>query len=128
LLVWRNADAVCVVQIIRNLDPFLSARSQIQNFPNHRSWDWWISVRSKNCGVCAAIRGHYDIIYASHKFLPVAVGIPAPQLFAVQVELEDSAGIVGAREQKCFLFRQRQSVMAATLGMIQHRGRFSVPL
>ena len=36
--------------------------------------------------------------------------------------------LVGAREQECLLFRKRQSVMAAALGVIQHRRRFSIPL
>ena len=36
--------------------------------------------------------------------------------------------LVGAREQKCLLFRKRQSVMAAALGVIQHGRRFSIPL
>ena len=35
--------------------------------------------------------------------------------------------LLGAREQECLLFRERQSVMAATRGVIQHRGRFAIP-
>src|SRR6266487_3865545 len=35
--------------------------------------------------------------------------------------------LLGAREQERFSFRERQSVMAATRSMIQHRGRFAIP-
>src|SRR5439155_11912414 len=33
----------------------------------------------------------------------------------------------GAREQELLSFRERQPVMAATRGVIQHRGRFAIP-
>src|SRR5213080_1584926 len=35
--------------------------------------------------------------------------------------------LLGAREQECLLFRERQPVMAATRGVIQHGGRFAIP-
>src|SRR5438270_2202133 len=35
--------------------------------------------------------------------------------------------LLGAREQECLLFRERQPVMAATRSMVQHGGRFAIP-
>src|SRR4029077_234023 len=61
------------------------------------------------------------------KWLAVFVSIPTAQLLAGEVELKNSAMLLGAREQECLLFCERQPVMAATRSMIQHRGRFAVP-
>src|SRR5207245_2143296 len=42
-------------------------------------------------------------------------------------KFKDGAMLLGAREEERPLFRERQPVMAATRGMIQHGGRFAIP-
>src|SRR5207253_10485306 len=125
LLIWRDAYSVGVIEIVRYLDPFLAARRKIENFPRHGSWQ--ILVRAEHRGISTAVGGHHDIIYAAVECLAVFVGIPTAQLLAGQVEFKDGAMLFGAREQECLLFRERQPVMAATRGMIQHGGRFAIP-
>src|SRR5260370_7139510 len=60
-------------------------------------------------------------------WLGVFVGIPTAQLLAGQVEFKDCAMFLGAREEECLSFRERQPVMAAARSMIQHGARFAVP-
>src|SRR5437762_12712661 len=38
LLIWRDADSVGVIEIVRYLDPFLAARRKIENFPHYGGW------------------------------------------------------------------------------------------
>src|SRR5207244_8338509 len=87
----------------------------------------WIS-RAKDRGISTTIGGHHNIIYAALKWLAVFVGIPTAQLLASQVEFKDGAMLLGAREEERLLFRERQPVMTAARSMIQHRGRFAIPL
>src|SRR5207244_13566549 len=125
LLIWRDADSVGVIGIVRSLDPYLAARRKIENFPRHGSWQ--VLVRAEDRGISAAVGGHHNIIDAAVECLAVFVGIPTAQLLAGQIELKDGAMFLGAREQESLSFRERQPVMAATRGMIQHRARFAVP-
>src|SRR5213076_3632084 len=65
--------------------------------------------------------------YAAREWLAVFVGIPTAQLLAGHVEFKDGAMLLGAREEERLSFRERQPVMTATRGMIQHGGRFAIP-
>src|SRR5213596_414401 len=125
LLIWRDAYAVGVIEIVRYLDPFLAARRKIKNFSRHGGWQ--VFVRAKDRGISAAVGGHHNIIYAAVEWVAVLVGIPTAQLLAGHIEFKDGAVLLGAREEERPLFRERQPVMTATRGMIQHRGRFAVP-
>src|SRR5207248_6606222 len=113
------------IEIVRYLEPFLAARRQIENFSHHGGWD--VLVRAEHGGVSAAVGGHHNLLYAAVEWLAVYVGIPTAQLLAGHIEFKDGAVLLGAGEQKCFLFRKRQAVMAATRGMVQHGGRFAIP-
>src|SRR5256886_8880805 len=124
-LIRRDADSVGVIEIVRYLDPFLAARRKIENFP--RDGGWQVLIRAKDRGISAAVGGHHNIIYAAVEWFAVFVRIPTAQLLAGQIELKNGAMLLGAREQERFLFRERQSVMAATRGVIQHRARFAIP-
>src|SRR5207245_4161401 len=125
ILIWRDAYSIGVIEIARYLDPFLAARHKIENFPHHGGWQ--VLVRAKDRGISTAVGGHHNIIYAAVEWLAVFVGIPTAQLLAGHVEFKDGAMLLGAREQECFLFRERQPVMAATRGGIQQGGRFAIP-
>src|SRR5207249_9864387 len=125
LLIRRDAYSVGVIEIVRYLDPLLAARRQIENFPRHGGRQFL--VWTKDRGISTAVGGHHNIIYAAVEWLAVFVGIPTAQLFAGHVEFKDGAMLLGAREQECLLFRERQPVMAATRGVIQHGGRFAIP-
>src|SRR2546430_7367221 len=105
--------------------PFLPARQKIENFPRHGGW--LVLIRAEDRGISAAVGGHHNIIYAAVEWLAVLVGIPTAQLLAGHVEFKDGAMLLGAREEKRLSFRERQPVMAATRGMIQHRGPFAIP-
>src|SRR5213078_415134 len=74
-----------------------------------------------------AVCGHHNIIYAAVEWLAVFVGIPTAQLLAGHIEFKDGAMLLGAREEERLSFRERQPVMAATWGMVQHGGRFAIP-
>src|SRR5205807_5830621 len=108
------------------LDPFLAARRKIQNFTDDGGW--YVFVRAKDRGISTAVGGHHDIIDATVEWLAVFVGIPTAQLLAGHIEFKNGAMLLGAREEERLSFRERQPVMAATRGVIQHRGRFAVPL
>src|SRR5206468_7714257 len=125
LLIWRDAYPVGVIEVVRYLDPFLAAGRKIENFPRHGGWK--VLVRAKDRGISAAVRGHHNIIYAAVEWLAVFVGIPTAQLLACHVELKDGAMLLGARKEERLSFRERQPVMAAYRGMIQHGGRFAIP-
>src|SRR6266516_744699 len=125
LLIWRDAYSVGVIEIVRYLDPFFAARREIKNFSHHGGWQ--VLIWAEDCGVSAAVSGHHNIIYAAVEWLAVFIGIPTAQLLASQVEFKDGAMLLGAREEERLSFRERQPVMAATRGVIQHRGRFAVP-
>src|SRR5207253_10661911 len=123
--IWRDADSVGVIEIGRYLDKFLAARRKIENFPHHGGWQ--VRVRAKDRGISAAVGGRHNIIYAALEWLAVFVGIPTAQLLAGDVEFKDGAMLLGAGEQECLLFRERQPVMATARGMIQYGGCFAVP-
>jgi hypothetical protein len=123
-LIWRDAYSVGVIEFARYLDPFLAARRKIENSPHDRGW--WVLVRAKDRGISAAIGGHHNIVYAAVEWLAVFVGIPTAQLLAGHVEFKDGAMLLGAREQERLSFRERQPVMAAIRGVIQHGGRFAI--
>src|SRR5207249_4272470 len=125
LLIWRDAYSVGVIEIVRYLNPLLAARRKIKNFSRHGSWQ--VLIWAEDRGISTAVGGHHNIIYAAVEWLAVLVGIPTAQLLAGQVEFKDGAMLLGAREEERLLFRERQPVMAATRGMIQHRGRFAIP-
>src|SRR5437870_6129892 len=74
LLIWRDADPVGVIEVARYLDPFLAARSKIENFPHHGGWQ--VFVRAKDRGISAAVGGHHNIIDAAVEWLAVFVDIP----------------------------------------------------
>src|SRR5207245_5675573 len=125
LLIRRDAYAVGVIEFARYLDPFLAARRKIENFPRHEGWQ--ILIWAKDRGISAAVGGHHNIIDPAVEWLAVFIGVPTAQLLAGHIEFKDGAMLLGAREQECLLFRERQTVMAATRGMIQHGGRFAIP-
>src|SRR5207249_11813340 len=87
--VWRNTDSVCVVKILRDLDPFLTAGRKIKNLANYEGWCWWISVWAKHRGISTAVGSDHNIIYAAVEFLAVAIGIPSSQLLTCQIEFQD---------------------------------------
>src|SRR5439155_16557995 len=93
LLIWRDADSVGVIQIVRYLDPVLAARRKIENFS--RNGGWQVFVRAEDRGVSAAVGGHHNIIDAAVEWLAVFVGIPTAQLLAGQVEFKDGAMLLG---------------------------------
>ena len=128
LLVGRNTDAVGVVEVVSYFHPFLAAGRKIKNFPHDKGWYRRVGVRAKDRGISTAVSSHHNIIYSAFKLLAVVVSVPSSQLLAGHVEFEDCAGIVSAREQERLLFGERQSVMAAALGVIQDGRRFAIPL
>src|SRR5947208_9545168 len=125
LLIWRDAYSVGVIEIVCYLDPFLAARRQIENFP--RDGGWQVFIWAEDRGISAAVGGHHNVIYAAVEWLAVFVGIPTAQLLAGHIEFKDGAMFLGAREEERLSFGERQSVMAATRGMVQHRGRLAIP-
>src|SRR5215510_341691 len=118
LLVRRYAYSVGIIEVVRYFHPFLTTGRKTKNFSNHSCWYWWIGVWAENCGISAAVGSDHNIIYPAIKFLTVTINIPPSQLFPCHVEFQDCAWVVGACEQESLLFRERQAVMAATLGMI----------
>src|SRR5207249_970457 len=125
LLIWRDAYSVGVIEFARYLDPFLAARRKIENFPHDGSWQ--VLVWAEDGGISTAVGGHHNVIYAAIEWLAVLVGIPTAQLLAGQIEFKDGAMLLGAREEECLSFRERQPVMAATRGVIQHGRRLAIP-
>src|SRR5207253_6320259 len=61
LLIWRDADSVGVIEVVRYLDPLLAARRKIENFS--RDGGWQVLVRAEDRGISTAVAGHHNIIY-----------------------------------------------------------------
>src|SRR5437588_7738931 len=97
LLVRRDAYSVGVIEVVRYLHPFLTARRKIKNFPNHGGWCWRVGVWAKDRGISPTVGSHHNIIYPAIKLLAAIVGIPSSQLLPVHVEFQDCAGIIRTR-------------------------------
>src|SRR5207248_3952632 len=67
LLIWRDADSVRVIEIVRYLNPFLAVRRKIENLSRDRGWQ--VFVRAKDCGISAAVGGHHNIINTTVEWL-----------------------------------------------------------
>src|SRR5438874_10129341 len=77
-LVAGNADAVGIIEIVRDLDPITRARSKVEN--SARDSCRQVLVWPENRRISAAVRGHDDIVDTAVEFPSLVVSIPTAHL------------------------------------------------
>ena len=59
-MIWRDADSVGVVEVVRYFDPLLAARCKIEN-PS-RDGGWQVFIRAKDRGISGTSGGKFSIL------------------------------------------------------------------
>src|SRR6202008_2006767 len=98
LLIGRNSDAVGIIEVVCHLDPVLRAGRQIKDLADHGCGT--VNKMPEDGCVGAAARSDNNVVYSAIERVAFVIGIPALQLFAVEIELENGAVLVGAGQKK----------------------------
>src|SRR5438045_911825 len=86
-------------------------RSLVEDLAGDGGWN--VLIGSEHRRVRASIRGDHDVVDAPGERIAPGVSIPAPQQPARQIEFENRAMLVGAREQERLLLRERETIVTA---------------